>query len=161
MKWEETFEQTKHAFQNDEMYDLLTGKENYHLPVYGAPVSVPTDWTSVLSEGIFKLYKDTKDERLIKDYESAVHKLITGKPLEVWMAANIVAYHLQCESGNKAAFEIDKKIIDELSDAVRQNRDELSSDKSYQGSGNEYGLLDDILRLNNIVLKDCNIEMIK
>lgn len=161
MKWEEIFEQTGHAFQNGEMIDLLMGKEYYSLPVYDAPVSVPTDWTSVISEGIFKLYEKEQSPRLIEDYEKAIRILINGSAQEIWMAFNIVVYHLKCEAKKEASFEIDKKIIDELSKAVHDNKDALACDKSYQGQGNECGLLDDILRLNRILMEDCNIEIIK
>lgn len=161
MKWEEIYEQTKHAFQNGEMIDLLTGKGCYGLSVPMAPVSVPTDWTSVISQGVFELFEKEKDARLIADYEDAIRTLINGSAAEVWMAANIVAYQLLSESEGKAAFGIDRNLVNELSAAVHRNKEALASDRSYQGAGNECGLLDDILRLNGIVLEDCNVEMIK
>ena len=161
MKWEEIYDQTKYAFQNGEMSELLAGKGNYHLPIYGAPISVPTDWTSVISKGIFKLYEDEQDKRLVEVYENTIRKLINGSSLEIWIAANIIAYHLRCEVNKKATFEINKEMIDELSKAVHKNKNVLAADKSYQGKDNKYGLLDDILRLNNVLFRNCNIEIIK
>ena len=160
MKWEEIYEKTKYAFQNDEMMDLLTGREYYYLPVYGASVPVPTDWTSVISEGIFKLYKEEQNARLIEDYEKTISTLINGNSLEIWMAANIIVYHLQCEADNKASFKVNKDLVSALSKAVNDNKDALAEDKSFQGNGNKYGLLDDILRLNRILHEDCNIDII-
>ncbi len=161
MKWEETYEQAKYAFHNGEISDLLTGKGSYGLKVSGAPIDIPTDWTSVISKGIFELYENEQGARLIADYENAIRRLIFGSAVEVWMAANIVVYQLNCETAGKAAFEIDKALIDDLSKAIHDNKEALASDFSYQGNGSEFGLLDDILRLDGILQKECGIEIVK
>ena len=64
------------------------------------------------------------------------------------------------EAENKASFKMNKDLVTALSKAVNDNKDALAEDKSFQGSGNKYGLLDDILRLNRILHEDCNIDII-
>lgn len=161
MQWEEIFDKTKLAFEKGEMFELLKGDANYSLAVCQGNIDVPTDWTSLISHGIFELYRKEQDARLIEDYERAIRDLISGNALEIWTAANVICCHLMREAEGKAAFEIDKGIAEALSQSVLANKDALASDKSYQGCGKEFGLLDDILRLDNILSGEFNRKLIQ
>lgn len=78
VSFENVYSATEKAFHNDEFYELLTGGKGYNVPVLDAPVDVPTDWTVVISNGIYPLYKKLEDTKVKEYFQIALLKMMHG-----------------------------------------------------------------------------------
>lgn len=73
------YDATEVAFNKGEFYELLTGDLGYNVPVLDAPVNVPTDWGAIVEDGIYQLYQNKKNKKIIEEYQKALLKMINEK----------------------------------------------------------------------------------
>lgn len=63
---EELLELTKKAFDNNEVAEFLCGEKGYACPIsHFVPANVPTDFNRIIDFGVYKLYEETKNEKLL------------------------------------------------------------------------------------------------
>ena len=151
--------ETEKAFKNNEFYELLLGLNNYNV---NAPVSVPTDWTLIIYNGIFELYKhNTNQQESIKTaFYDAIKKLINGNEIELWVSSYIIFLMLHYQMKNKAPFNLSDEILNLFKSRLSKMKDQLSTNKKYEGNQYTNGLYGDIERLNNTLKIYYSIDMI-
>jgi len=153
------YAETEKAFKNNEFYELLLGLNDYNI---NAPASVPTDWTLIIYNGIFELYKrNSNQQETIKiAFYDAVKKLINGNEIELWVSSYIIFLMLHYQMKNKAPFNISDEILNLFKCRLSKMKDQLSNNKEYEGSQYTNGLYGDIERLNNTLKTYYFIDMI-
>ena len=157
--FENVYSATEKAFRNDEFYELLAGRKGYNVSVLDAPVDVPTDWTVVISNGIYPLYKKSEDTKVKEYFQIALLKMMHGDSSEIWMAANILFIQLKNQENGNAAFSIDENLLREFSRSLDVHRISLENNKNYGGSDYPNGLLGDVERLNEILVNKYSVSM--
>lgn len=65
-------ENAKRAFESDELFEFLTGRNGYDCPVIDVSIDVPTDWTRIIPFGIYALYEESKDVNILNEYKNAI-----------------------------------------------------------------------------------------
>jgi hypothetical protein len=151
-EWENIEENAKKAFENNEFYEFLTGRNGYSYYTSWLNVNIPTDWTSIIPNGIYKLYEETKDAKIIEAYEDAIIKAINGDAEDLWSAFNVLFFQLDHENMGKSPFKISKRVTAGLKEKVIASKENL--EKNYPNGKNNWNMYEDILRLNNIYSKD-------
>lgn len=121
--FEKVYDATEKAFNNDEIYELLTGKKGYDVPLLGVSIDIPTDWGAIVEDGIYQLYQNKKNKKIIEEYQKALLKMINNDDdTEVWMAAYIMYIQLEDQVKNKAPFNIDNNVLLKIKQAIVDNR---------------------------------------
>lgn len=140
-------ENAKKAFESGKLFEFLTGRNGYDLPVLDAQVDVPTDWTRIIPHGIYALYEESKDVNILNEYQNAIIKAINGSAFDIWCAVNILYFQIDHEMMKKSPFVIDKNVYHDLKDRIISNEDELK--KEYPYGKNNQNMYEDICRLNH------------
>lgn len=162
MQFQDIYKMTEQAFKHDEVFELLMGKNNYEYQAPMYPVSLPTCIEFVLRDGIYPLYKNTdKKEEILQSYCNALIRMIdSGDAVTVWWATSILFSQKNRESEEKSSFKAADKFWDTLGVVLPKYKDELSRLQIYQGRGCSQGLWSDILRINHLLLKKYDIQII-
>lgn len=159
IQFTEIKEKTRDAFEKDELFEFLIGKNNYKLQVIDAEVDVPTDWTRIIPNGIYSLYKETKDNTIIVKYEDAIRNAINGIYIDLWCAVNILYFQFDNEMMGKSPFYINKNIINGLKNKIIDSKEELKKLLPYGKGG--WNMYEDILRLNQNFVKDWGYSFLR
>jgi len=144
-------EAARKAYLNGELYEFLTGRNGYDLPVADAPVNVPTDWTRIIPNGIYEIYREDEDSRVIAAYEAAIEKAIHQGEADVWIAVNILYFQLDQENMEKAPFKIDRRILEKLKESLNLHKAYLEATPLH---GKQWSMYDDVLRLDRNFTED-------
>jgi hypothetical protein len=160
-EWENIEENAKKAFENNEFYEFLTGRNGYAFLYPFLNANVPTDWTCIIPYGIYKLYEDTKDDKIIDAYIEAINKTINGDSTDLWMATYILFNQFANQKRGEAPFNIDEDILINFNIKLKEKKEELENNTNYGGKGWSNGLYGDIERLNWILEKDYSISLIR
>lgn len=162
IRFENVYDTAKEAYDKNELYEFLCGKNDYDLPVLDAPTNIPTDWTVIIPNGIYKLYKNNigDQEKIKNDFVAALKRMINGESTEIWEAAYIIFILLKSQSRNVAPFNIDEALVDMFSNRVNECKSQLSENKEYDGAQFSNGLLGDIERLNSILNSKYSVRMV-
>lgn len=163
IRFEEVYATTESAFEKKEFYELLSGKNGYELAVLDAPAKVPTDWTAVLTNGIFAFYKNnpSKQEEIKQDFFDSVLRFVNGSDLELWVSSYLIFLMIHYEKRGKAPFALSEEVIDLFNKRLRERKDSLSANRNFEGCLYPNGLYGDIERLNNTLETYYSINMIK
>ena len=145
------YDKTMQAFEKGKFYELLTGKDEYDMSINKIPVDIPTDWTVIISNGIYQLYNNFPHFQIVRDLEDAIRRMLKGSSTEIWMAAYVIFNLIRNEQIGKAPFSIDRKIFEDFNRALNNKKDELYKNTSYGGKDYYNGLYGDIERLNYIL----------
>lgn len=161
IKFEEVYNIAKQAFLCNEMYDFLSGKNGYDLPVLDSSTNIPTDWTVIIPNGIYVLYKNSEEKEKVKnDFFVAIRKMLDGDSTEIWKVAYILFVLLKNQYKNNAPFTVDDSLVELFRNKVMTNKVQLSKNKKYEGEQFSDGLYGDIVRLNNILESKYFVKMI-
>ncbi len=159
--FEKVYDATEKAFNNDEIYELLTGKKGYDVPLLGVSIDIPTDWGAIVEDGIYQLYQNEKNKMIIEEYQKALLKMINNDDdTEVWMAAYIMYIQLEDQVKNKAPFNIDNNVLLKFKQAIVDNRYKLEHNQKYVGIGYPNGLMGDVERLDRNLLRHASVSLV-
>ena len=159
--FEKVYDATEKAFNNDEIYELLTGKKGYDVPLLGVSIDIPTDWGAIVEDGIYQLYQNEKNKMIIEEYQKALLKMINNDDdTEVWMAAYIMYIQLEDQVKNKAPFNIDNNVLLKFKQAIVDNRYKLEHNQKYVGIGYLNGLMGDVERLDRNLLRHASVSLV-
>lgn len=159
--FEKVYDATEKAFNNDEIYELLTGKKGYDVPLLGVSIDIPTDWGAIVEDGIYQLYQNKKNKKIIEEYQKALLKMINNDDdTEVWMAAYIMYIQLEDQVKNKAPFNIDNNVLLKFKQAIVDNRYKLEHNQKYVGIGYPNGLMGDVERLDRNLLRHASVSLV-
>ena len=134
------------AYEKGELFEFLMGYKGYELKVIDAPVDVPTDWTRIISNGVYEIFRDTLDEGVKKEFEEALIRAISGTCEEIWEAANILYFQMDHEKMGKAPFCISEVIAQSAKKKIMEKRTQM--EQFYPYGKNGWNMYEDILRLN-------------
>lgn len=159
---EELLALTKKAFDNDEVAEFLCGEKGY--AVHGNPdisADISTDFGRIVENGIYKLYDCTKDQTIILKTKSALLKLISRTPVNVWIAFMIVRRQLSKYDKKRAPFNVvDDDILFSLRKSLYANEAKLRECKLFLGANCENGLWQDIHRIDQNYKEDMGVSVL-
>lgn len=150
------------ALNRNEFEYALKGEREYALPTpYMCPVSeLPTDWSKLLEEGIYKIYKlepSYKIDQILEDSLLRIAKDVIG----IYSSLNIFWIQLMKEEYKVSPFVLRKeRIIELLSKKIVENKQKFIKDKRWMGENQEKGLWGEIKRICNIIHEDYRIKII-
>lgn len=161
MQFQDIYKMTQYAFEHNEVSELLMGKKNYEYQAPMYPVSLPTCIEFVLRDGIYPLYKNVDNKKtVIQSYCDALMQMIqSNDPITVWWATSILFSQKNREEKDKSPFEVADKFWAELKKELIQYKEKLSHLQIYQGAGCSQGLWSDVLRINRLLLKKYDIQI--
>lgn len=142
----------KEAYDKNEIFEFLTGRNGYELKCIDAPVNAPTDWPKIINNGIYAIYIELHDEKIIVSYEEAIKKIIDSSYEDLWSAVNILYFQFDHEMMEKAPFLINKDVTAGLKKKIIDSKNSLENQFPYGKNG--WNMYEDILRLNNNFMRD-------
>ena len=139
------------AIENDEFYELLTGKRGYSIKILDASIKNDDDFVLVVTLGVFEQYKITQNDDIINKYQAAIKRLLNGTRIDVWSGFNVLFTQFSHEEQGTAPFKIDKNIASGLKDYLLNHKSEM--EKTFPYSKREGNAYEDIMRLDNMFIK--------
>lgn len=150
------------AINNNELINLLEGSAPYKVELnqwIGA--CVPTDVGSVLTKGIYEVYKDNPNCNIDKLLEETLIKMIDGEIFDLYCALSTFYSQLIEESFDSSPFKINKdKIIKKLRYTLKNNEDKLRNYFEWEGIGRPEGMWTEVLRINSLCQKYGGISIL-
>ena len=166
MTFAQIFEKTRYAFNHDEVYELLIGKNDYifQAPMY--PVSIPTCSEFVFRDGIYPLYKklDSKAQKMMLDKLTlALQKMMRSEnEIDVWWALSLLYGQKLSEAMFKTSpFFIADKLLKESVPFLLSQREKLKHTHVYLGSQAPDGLWEDVLRYNMLLAQKFGFKLLE
>lgn len=137
---------TRIAYNDGKLYQFIRG-DIYEVPP-NAPVNIPTDWTQILHDGIYRLYIETEDVNIISAFEQAVQKLIDGSATDFGVAVYVLFNQYRYENLREAPFCVNRRLLNECL-LNKRNDDKLLYDlkRTCYGSSSNEDMYFDICRL--------------
>jgi len=166
MQFNEIYERTKYAFENNEVKDLLEGKNGYMYQAPRYPVSIPTCIEYIFDNGIYPLYKNTRNEVILDNLSNAIEEMINSdNPITLWWVTSILYLMKINESDddykNNTPFRLTDKYWEQLSARLILKKTDLSIETKFGGSAYSNGLWGDIERINGLLIKYFHIYLLK
>lgn len=139
------------ASKKSEFKFFLEGSHGYACPLDKyTPAHIPTDFSRIIREGIYKLFSQTKDRKVITDFKQAVLDLLNGSTVQIWIAYSVCWSQFYNEHDDKSPFKVmDDDLVKTLYEVICSNEKELKLNKEWQGMLNKEGLWADIVFSNN------------
>ncbi len=147
LRFEDIKPAAEQAFNKNELFEFLTGKNGYELMVMDATIKVPTDWTRIIPYGIYALYMETQNENLVNEFTHAIERALKGTYMDFWCAFYVLFVQYSNEKRGKAPFVLDPKITNGVKDFIVKNR--ASMEKLFPYGEGDIDMYSDIVRLNN------------
>ncbi|MFR3010072.1 MAG: hypothetical protein ACLTND_00545 [Ruminococcus bicirculans (ex Wegman et al. 2014)] len=159
---EELLKLTKKAFENNEVAEFLCGEKGYACPIsHFVPANVPTDFSRIIDFGVYKLYEETKNEKIVAEFEEAILYLLDCDPAKNWIAFMVCWNQIRNEKRHEAPFKfINQELIEKLKETLLKHEKELRVCKEWQGWNEENGLWQEITRINNIATKNYGVSIL-
>lgn len=103
------------AIKNNEMVQLLEGKDGYHLGSDSwasswANISGPIDWTIVVPM-IYEAYEKTGDDEIRKMFENALMTMLNGNAEDVFCGLAVLYFQTLRESSNQSPFKVNRALF--------------------------------------------------
>lgn len=110
------------------------------------PAAVPTDWSYVLEQGVYALYRQERDPSIPALCRRDVERLLAAEdPFSVWCGYSVCFFLICKERDGRAPFRImDGALLDRLRRALAGSRDALARARIWQGADAAEGLWSDI-----------------
>lgn len=150
------------AFENNEVAEFLCGEKGYACHIsHFVPANVPTDFSRIIDFGVYKLYKETKNEKIVAKFEEAILYLLDCDPAKNWIAFMVCWNQIRNEKRHEAPFKfINQELIEKLKETLLKHEKELRVCKKWQGWNEENGLWQEITRINNIATKNYGLSIL-
>ena len=165
MQFNEIYEKTKYAFENNEVFELLTGQKGYEYQAPRYVADVPTCDEFVFNNGIYPYYKTlTENEKrtFINKLAVAFEKMIqSNDEVDVWWALSLLQGQKDREAYFKRApYMFADQFWSKIRVALATNKTALSLNKSYMGGGHADGLWGEVRRISFLLSKDYGIDLL-
>ena len=151
------------AIQDKKLIEFLEGKEHMDIgnSSHFSNTGYPTEWPNIISNGFYKLYKDSPDLKIDLVLEDALLNMLLGDVFEIYCAINIWYIQIENERNNRSPFELKKqKFIDEIRKTLIRNRDKLLKYYDWDGRNEEEGMWGYIKRINQCCKIYFNVNII-
>lgn len=144
----------KKAFKKGNFVPLFRGQEECAMPHLSKSYSIehPTDWERIIILGIYKLFSETRDNRILSLCRSALTEMLSNKgtALDVWYAFNVFVVLVKNEKAYNAPFHIvNGSLLEEVYYGLETHKIELQAEK----------LWPKIAALSKAELKNRNIDL--
>ena len=162
MQFNEIYEKTKYAFENDEVFDLLTGQKGYAFQAPRYVADVPTCDEFVFRDGIYPYYKTLSEEEkyeFLSKLNAAFDKMIVSDDeVTVWWVLSLLQGQKDQEAYFKRApFEVADLFWNKIRDVLILKKAALAANISYLGAGHSDGLWGEVRRISFLLNKDYGI----
>ncbi|URZ01299.1 hypothetical protein [Clostridium felsineum] len=150
------------AINNNELINLLEGIGVYKVELHqwmGA--YVPTDVGSILTNGIYEVYREIPSIKIDKLLEKTLLEMIDRNLFDLYCAVSTIYCQLIEESFDSSPFKINRnKIIGKLKISLRSNEVDLKKYFEWEGKGKSEGMWSEVLRINSICEKHWSLSII-
>jgi len=147
------------AINENELLTFLEGKNEYRIESNVA--NVPTDWSEVLSKGIYKIYSDSPERKINILFEKTLQEMSKGDLFDNYCALMIFYSHLLFESYSIAPFKVNKQLIcSELSSSIEMKKEELKLCFDWTGKNKPEGIWSEVIRINTLMKEKFNISLL-
>lgn len=149
----------KKAIENNEMLQLLEGKNGYSIQNDSfASISAPIDWTVVIPM-IHEEYANTANKDIVEMYVTAIKDMLTGDAEDVFCGISVLYFQIMREEKERSPFEVDRtSLIKMASDAISKNEEALKHTKKWSGTNQPEGLFGEVLRYKRMLRIKYGIE---
>lgn len=161
MQFNEIFEKTKYAFENDEVFELLMGEKGYAYQEPMVPVSIPTHNDVIFNRGIYPYYNTSSNQEkqiIVEKIFSVLQEMMeSDNPVCVWWALAIIfGQKLNEIHYKKSPFTLPDQLLDDIKPYLIKHKENLIKTDAYGGQGYSLGLWGDVLRYNSLFNKYCH-----
>lgn len=153
MNKNEIYKMCKKAFEEGKVKELLKGDGVFAcIPDKSVPAHIPTDWSMVFENGIYKLRDNITDEEICEKIKIAFYDLLQGSVVDVWIAFSIFFELLYNEKKGYSDLKIiDREMQGALTSALYFNEKQLKECYLWQGLNKTDGLWNDIIGANKSI----------
>ena len=138
------------AIQNNEMVQLLEGKDGYHLEKDSwASISAPIDWTIVVPM-IYQAYEKTRDDDIRKMFEKALLTMLNGNAEDVFCGVAVLYFQILRESS---------LLLEQAKEGIKKSENDLKQVKKWGGKKSSEGLWKEVQRYRRLFLSKFNISI--
>lgn len=151
------------AWRNRDFVPLFRGESGCEADLIRyLPAFAPTDWSYVIDEGIYELYRKTGDKSIMTLCRRDIGKLLdSGDPFSVWCGYCVCFFLLNKERENRAPFSImDDEMLNKLQSALVSNRERLKTAHIWQGTRMPDGLWTDIASSSVVLERKFGIRLL-
>ena len=140
------------AIKNNEMVQLLEGKDGYHLENNSwASISAPIDWTIVVPM-IYEAYEKTGNNEIKKMFEKALLTMLNGNAEDVFCGVAVLYFQILRESTGRAPFSVNRdELIATAKNNIIKNEKELKQIRKWSGQASDNGLWDEVDRYSKLL----------
>ena len=148
------------AIKNNEMVQLLEGKDGYHLENDSwASISAPIDWTIVVPM-IYQAYEKTRDDDIRKMFEKALMTMLNGNAEDVFCGVAVLYFQILRESSNRSPFKVDRALLlEQAKEGIKKSENDLKQVKKWGGKKSSEGLWKEVQRYRRLFLSKFNISI--
>ena len=165
MLFNEIYERTAYAIQNNEAEKLIFGYGDYAVMNPGFPMPIPTLFTAVCQKGLYPYYAklDEAEQAAMKEkIICAIRSLMASdNEVHVWWALSSLYVQKMFESDNKISpYTIADELIREISPYLIKNKEKLMNSDAYIGANyDDGGLWGDVMRHYMLFKKYYDIDI--
>lgn len=144
------------AVERNEIDKFLKGEGIYKVSLpHMVPVSIPTDWTTAIPDGVYEVFKEKPELNINRQFEKAILSLIDKDIFNLYVSVYVIFEQLQNECRGEAPFKIDKgKVVPLLIKEIKAKQEDLKNDFRWTGANNREGLWGDFKRIDEILKED-------
>ena len=138
------------------LLNFFVEKKGYSCPISRfVPANVPTDFGRIVNFGVFKLYEESKNEKIIKKFKEAILALVKGSAVQVWIAYS-VCWNLVYKKNRKQPTLViqDVEFWNSVKSSILASENKLRVCNEWQGINQKDGLWSDIIRMDKNLLDD-------
>ncbi len=148
------------AIKNNEMVQLLEGKDGYHLENDSwASMSGPIDWTIVVPM-IYKAYEKTGNDEIRKMFENALMTMLNGNAEDVFCGLAVLYFQILRESSDRSPFQVNRVLLlERVKKGIRKNEKDFVQIRKWGGEESSEGLWKEVQRYQRLFLSKFNISI--
>ena len=150
------------AIKNNEMVQLLEGKDGYHLENDSwasswDSIRGPIDWTIVVPL-IYEAYEKTGDDDIRKMFEKALLTMLNGNAEDVFCGVAVLYFQILRESSDRSPFQVNRDLLlEQAREGIRKNENDFVHMKKWGGEESSEGLWKEVQRYRRLFLSKFNI----
>jgi len=150
------------AIRKNELINFLEGKGEYKIELHQwVSADVPTDISKMMSEAVYKAFKDRPEIHIEKLLEDALLEMMDGEIFDLYISLMVIFDQLQGEAFNIAPFKIDRiKILASLKKSLKKNEHKMKNYFEWQGKNKKNGIWSEVLRIDSICKEDWNFSIL-
>lgn len=147
------------AMKNNEFYEFMRGNDAYRIGVsHLIPIIEIHDVSLVLSEGIYRLYKENQSTKEL--YENTLLRMLKGTDYDVYMVCDYVYNHLCDDSYGHSSFRFDRKeIFESLRVEIPVREQSIRKEVQFPDGTTNHYIWEEIQGYNNVCFKRFSIQL--